>query len=109
MTAPDLSALTDDELVAYVGGFYEATDPAVTPDPEYVASRRRLFVGLCELFGAGNTVGALEDVDADGCGGLLLDWPPIPPRPAPAWPVESCFDLGALGTAVDAAAKDGAK
>lgn len=108
MSIPDLSRLSDAELSAWVRGLPPVPAEAL-PDPEYLARQRRRFVEMCTLLGGWSAADALDDVDADGCGGLLLDWPPIPPRPTPAWPVDGCFDLSALGTAVDAAAKDGAK
>lgn len=70
MTAPDLSSLSDADLIAFIGGYYDVADPAVLPDPAYLAQQRRLFVDLRDLYGAGN-VCLSEGVGGD----VLMQWP----------------------------------
>lgn len=51
MSAEDLA------LVWEIGAMYELDDPAVVPDPAYLAAQRSLFVDLCVVYAAGNAAG----------------------------------------------------
>jgi hypothetical protein len=70
VTAPDLSHLTDAELVAFIGGYYDATDPIP----------------------AGAIPASLDEAEE-----LLLQWPPFLPRPSDA--CESSRALGEIADA----------
>lgn len=59
------AALSDDELIAEIAAVFEHDDPATVPDPVYVSEQRRLFVALCDLYGAGNV--HLADSDDGDC------------------------------------------
>lgn len=78
----DLANLSDGEI-------------ALLPNaPERVlANARATFI-----FAAGYCQADVADYDVAGCGGVYVE--------PGAWPVDGRFDLGALGTAVDADAQD---
>ncbi len=76
----------------------DARAAGAIPDPEYLRREHALLVGLCRFYAAGNAVADPDDYDPAGCGGVYVE--------PGAWPVDGCFDLGALGTAVDADARD---
>lgn len=53
------------------------------PDPGYVTRTRGLLTLAAAVYGAARTAQAVEDAESEH-GGLLLSWPPFPPRAAEA-------------------------
>jgi hypothetical protein len=81
--SPDLSRLTDDQLIAYVGGCFDQADPVPAGAiPGSLAEAERL---LCARYAP------VADDE------LLLQWPPFPPRPV--GPCETSRGLNALADA----------
>ncbi len=97
MTGLSTAAPSDEALLAELRVMQDA-EMAAAPDPAYVARERALLAVLCRFYAAGNAVADPDDYDVTGCGGVYVE--------PGAWPVRGRFDLGALGTAVDADARD---